>query len=145
MPTPIPEWDRLRVIVRYLAQRQGAYKETTLKQASNRLGIAASKVQELLIENNISYLLIPLAEDATHKDTQIVLEPLPKAVAESFKIDNSLIMVSCSFFKKREIKLKPKKDKRKETFALRRSEKEKIKKEKLRYFLAEEETNEDIA
>lgn len=134
MPKPIPEWDQLRVLVSYLLRRQLSHKPTTLKQASQRMGLAVAKIYNLLEDNTIIYWLRRTTYKYKYEGMEIFIRSIPEEYEPIFKVENKDIYESFLFFEKQEITLKKEPD----TVQLRKEKRRKEKIRKMRYFLAEE-------
>lgn len=97
MTRPIPSWDIVNRLVRYLAKKQLANDPATLKQASWRVGLGSKQILKMLEENGVKFHLTYLKKKRTTKNTIIRLQSIPdrlsfdiglsrEQIEENFKI-----------------------------------------------------------
>lgn len=134
MPTPIPEWDRPRILIRYLVRRQLRHRTTNLQEARLRVGIGSDRILEILSDQGIEYKIVQTTEVKKSRGLEVLIKSVPESLAEVYRIDKEKLKDSFDILEKRDIKIEPERNWRKEL----KQKREQDRKNKLRYFLKED-------
>lgn len=133
MPRPIPRWDISRILVQYLVRRQLEKRPATLKQISNRLGVAVDYFLALLDAEKIQYTRIT-AGVGWEREDKLVITGIPEKLVLQQHLPKEKILEAGKEILAMPFEIKPEKIKLKD---LRKQEKERINQEKIRFFLGE--------
>lgn len=133
MPKPIPRWDMTRVLVQYLVTRQLEKRPVTVKEMSNRMGVGASVIFEMLNKEKIEYTRIP-ARIGWDSEDRIILTSIPDKLVIQQKLPKEKILEAGEEILMTPFEIKPEEIKLKE---MRKEERKRLEREKIRYFLGE--------
>lgn len=82
MPTPIPEWDMARRIVKFVGSRQIAGKPTTVRQLSRAMGIGRERIRTVLVEKKVDFAVIERS-DSAHEDWFVLQHVSPNLALDA--------------------------------------------------------------
>lgn len=91
MPRPIPYYDLIFHILRYLVNRQIKERPTTLYQMSKRMGYGVEHIQSILEREKVGYVFINHSEAVDDRTTEILIKSIPQSIVIQLGIDNQKI------------------------------------------------------
>jgi hypothetical protein len=94
MPTPIPEWDLPRRIIKYIGVNQIRGRTVIFRDLCRTIGIGRDRIEKILQDRQVTYRIVPEIEGQKHYYDAIVLEHVPPALAADAEISRPDLLKS---------------------------------------------------